>query len=68
MAGLGATSSAAQSVVQEDRQHADHLVALSGVEVMCIGEQLEAAYEVGGGAGVGEVTAVNTTLMPVAVN
>jgi hypothetical protein len=45
-------------VVQEDKQHADHLVALRGVEVMRIGEQPEAANEVGRGAGVGDVDQV----------
>jgi hypothetical protein len=55
VAGLGATPGAVQCVVQEDKQHADHLVALRGVEVMRIGEQPEAANEVGRGAGVGDV-------------
>jgi hypothetical protein len=45
-------------VVQEDKQHADRLVALRGVEVMRIGEQPEAANEVGRGAGVGDVDRV----------
>jgi hypothetical protein len=58
MAGLGATPGAVQCVVQEDKQHADHLVALRGVEVMRIGEQPEAANEVGRGAGVGDVDRV----------
>lgn len=55
MAGLGATQGAVQCVVEEDKQHADHLVALLGVEVMRIGEQPEAANEVGRGAGDGDV-------------
>jgi hypothetical protein len=58
MAGLGATPGAVQCVVQEDKQHADHLVALRGVEVIRIGEQPETANEVGRGAGVGDVDGV----------